>query len=313
MSVLLSRRATAATPKRAHLLAMHSRAYSQVSAVGARLRPRLRWWTLAAATSAGLGYVAGAKWPPRAIPFVFSPYSTEMNALSFYEKEEHCREVERELHQIPYVRELTARSFESKSARRVREACDVPEAEPAASLADAQFVVMRPFVNVPPMGIQHQFTAASLRGPGRFAATPLVFSKTEKGAQETGGSEGDGVAFVHLGGDLCGFEGVIHGGLIATIFDEALARSAFYALPNMVGVTAKLEVDYRRPVRAGQFVAIESHIVEAKGRKTVVRAELCDCSSRQVLAEAKAVFVEPRWAKMISWVGGLNVRKLLEE
>jgi acyl-coenzyme A thioesterase PaaI-like protein len=32
-------------------------------------------------------------------------------------------------------------------------------------------------------------------------------------------------AIVHMGRALCGHDGIIHGGLIATVFDETLARN----------------------------------------------------------------------------------------
>ena len=32
-------------------------------------------------------------------------------------------------------------------------------------------------------------------------------------------------AVIHLGRALCGHDGIIHGGLIATVFDESLARN----------------------------------------------------------------------------------------
>jgi len=37
------------------------------------------------------------------------------------------------------------------------------------------------------------------------------------------------VAVIHLGRALCGHDGIIHGGLIATVFDESLARNVSLA------------------------------------------------------------------------------------
>ena len=113
--------------------------------------------------------------------------------------------------------------------------------------------------------------------------------------------------------NLCGYEGVVHGGLIATVFDEALARTAFYGLPSNVGVTGKLELRYRKPVVADRFYVVETEIVERIGRKCFVNGYLLEPKSRSVLAEANGVFIEPRWAKYASWVGGVNIRKQLEK
>jgi acyl-coenzyme A thioesterase PaaI-like protein len=37
--------------------------------------------------------------------------------------------------------------------------------------------------------------------------------------------ESEACVFVHLGRGLCGHDGIVHGGLLATLLDEALARN----------------------------------------------------------------------------------------
>jgi hypothetical protein len=49
-----------------------------------------------------------------------------------------------------------------------------------------------------------------------LAVPPLAFVKTD---------ESEAVLILHLGRSLCGHDGIIHGGMIATIFDEALGRN----------------------------------------------------------------------------------------
>lgn len=97
------------------------------------------------------------------------------------------------------------------------------------------------------------------------------------------------------------------------MFDEALARSAFYSLPHHVGVTGKLELRYRKPVTADRFYLIETEVVETVGRKCFVAGFLLDPKNRDVLAEANGVFIEPRWAKYASWVGSVDMRKHLDK
>ncbi|PKI85460.1 hypothetical protein MVES1_000356 [Malassezia vespertilionis] len=230
------------------------------------------------------------------------------------QKKEAIDALEQQLYNQPLVKELSERAIEAKSALRVRSESGVQlGGEGPKSLEDAEFLALRPFVNRSPEQLQHQFTAGSLRGLDMFAIPPLVFSKTKHGAEKLGGSEGDGTVIVHVGRDLCGYEGVVHGGLTATMFDEALARTAFYALPHHMGVTAKLQVVYFRPVPADQFLTIETEVLEGMGRKAFVKGYLRAANSEAVLAEAEALFVEPKWVKYASWVGGLNVQKLLEE
>lgn len=126
-----------------------------------------------------------------------------------------------------------------------------------------------------------------------------MIAKTPAGvAAEGSGAEGDAYAFIHLGRSLCGHNGIIHGGLLATICDEALARTAFFHLPSHVGVTARLELDYKAPTHADQFVVIKTELQEAKGRKAVVTGSILDMQGN-VLVNARAVFVEPKFAKFL--------------
>ena len=72
----------------------------------------------------------------------------------------------------------------------------------------------------------NSLTAGALRGPGKLALCPLV--RVKKGASES-------YVFLHLGQGLCGHDGIIHGGLLATLLDESLGRMvrAIHPLPGI--------------------------------------------------------------------------------
>ena len=301
---------TALRPSAAALASMASRrSYTQV----AHSRPRYGLLCAAMLVSSGAAYFAGVHYPPSWNPFMFLRTKHEIAGAHAMPDAEYCDAVERYMHELPFVQQLQAHAVDAASARRIKAAAGVaPPTEPP-SVEDACFVALRPFANIPEDRLEHNLTGSTLRGRDGFAITPLVFSKTAKGAKMLGGRVGDGFAIVHLGRDLSGFQGVVHGGMIATILDEALARTAMHALPHNIGVTARLDINYRRPVRTNEFVVIETMIVEAAGRKVIVKAELRDIDSHTVLAEADSVFVEPRMAKYMKWVGGLDVHRLLEQ
>ena len=265
-----------------------------------------------AAVSLGVGYLLAFKVPPSVSPFSLGHEpATELPMPNTPEAAAHMLEVEKGLYKQHLAEELMPSSYESPTAEHAREACGLPRTTKGHA-DDAHFVVLRPFMRMPPEKIAHRMTGGMLRGPGGFATAPIIFSKTRKGAEELGGHEGDGSVIAHIGRNLCGYEGVVHGGLICTMFDEALARTAFYALPNNIGVTAKLEVNYRKPTKADQYVVIETKIVESVGRKAIVKGELRDANTHTILAEADGVFVEPRMAKFLKLFGGMDVRKMLE-
>lgn len=73
----------------------------------------------------------------------------------------------------------------------------------------------RPYVNLPEERRVNSLTAGTLKGPGKLAIPPLVRARHD--AKENW-------VFIHVGRALCGHEGVIHGGLLATLLDETLAR-----------------------------------------------------------------------------------------
>jgi hypothetical protein len=62
----------------------------------------------------------------------------------------------------------------------------------------------------------NHLTAGTLRGPGKLALKALIRAKRD---------ESEGVAFVHVGRGLCGHDGIVHGGLLATLSDEVLGRN----------------------------------------------------------------------------------------
>ncbi|MGN9841241.1 PaaI family thioesterase [Nonomuraea sp. H19] len=68
-----------------------------------------------------------------------------------------------------------------------------------------------------------------------------------------------------------GAPGLLHGGLLATAFDDSLGTPAMLA--GMPAVTAHLEVDYRSPVPIGATVWIVSRVEGVSGRKVHVSGE----------------------------------------
>lgn len=108
------------------------------------------------------------------------------------------------------------------------------------------------------------------------------------------------ISFLALGTALCGHPNTVHGGLLATLLDEALGRLAIRQFPAGGAVTARLEVDYRAPVRAMDglwnphgFVVLDARVVERSERKVSVAGEIRDRHGR-LLAEGRALFVVPR-------------------
>ncbi|KAI1111005.1 HotDog domain-containing protein [Nemania sp. NC0429] len=157
------------------------------------------------------------------------------------------------------------------------------------------FSESRPHMKIPEGYRSHHLTAGLLSGPGRIVVPPVVF-------EEEGGKSL--VAISYLGRELCGHPGIIHGGLLATMLDEGLARCCFAALPHKVGVTANLNVNYRAPAPADSYVVLRATTTRTEGRKAWVQGRIetlvGEGETPVVLAEATALFVSPKQAALMT-------------
>lgn len=167
-----------------------------------------------------------------------------------------------------------------------------------------EFSESRPHMKIPEGYRNHHLTGGLLSGPGRIVVPPLVF-------EEEGGKSL--VAISYLGHELCGHPGIIHGGLLATMLDEGLARCCFAALPHKMGVTANLNVNYRSPAKADSYVVLRATTTKAEGRKAWVEGRIetlvGEGETPVVLAEATALFVSPKQAAVRISVLLRHVRK----
>lgn len=164
------------------------------------------------------------------------------------------------------------------------------------------FTESRPHKNVPESMRAHNLMTGALAGHHALSIAPYVFNE-ENGKSMT--------MIMHLGTDICGHPGIIHGGLLATLLDEGLARCCFAALPSGVGVTANLNVDYRAPAPADGFYVLRAETRRVQGRKVWVEGwieTLAECGREIVLvAEARALFIEPKQAAVSHVLEGLGI------
>jgi uncharacterized protein (TIGR00369 family) len=82
---------------------------------------------------------------------------------------------------------------------------------------------------------------------------------------------------------FAGWQGIVHGGIVATILDELLAWACNRTDRSML--TAEMTVRYRKPVKSGQPIHGIGRITEDRGRLILAEARLLD-QSGQLLAEA---------------------------
>jgi uncharacterized protein (TIGR00369 family) len=92
-----------------------------------------------------------------------------------------------------------------------------------------------------------------------------------------------------IGPEFQGGPGFVHGGIVATILDEAMAKVSRFQ--KEVAVTGEMTIEYLRPVRVGEELTVESWESDRNGKHRMRHGEIRNSSGR-VLARARGRFVE---------------------
>src|SRR6201987_5147799 len=82
--------------------------------------------------------------------------------------------------------------------------------------------------------------------------------------------------------------GHCHGGIIATILDEAMGK--VNKLRNVIALTSEITVNYLKPVPLNKPLRVKSREVSVRGRKHVNMAEILN-QKGEVLARSKGLFI----------------------
>ena len=91
-----------------------------------------------------------------------------------------------------------------------------------------------------------------------------------------------------LGERYQGGGGFAHGGIIATVLDEAMGKVCRFR--QVRAVTAELTVEYLKPVNVQSEIVVEGHETEQKGRNLFMTGEIRN-EAGEVLARGRGRFV----------------------
>jgi uncharacterized protein (TIGR00369 family) len=83
--------------------------------------------------------------------------------------------------------------------------------------------------------------------------------------------------------------GYLHGGIIATLLDEAMSKAV--RASGKTAMTRKMEVEYLRPVPSGAEIRIEGRLLRSEGRKNWAEAKILH-QDGSPLAQAAGLFIE---------------------
>jgi acyl-coenzyme A thioesterase PaaI-like protein len=136
-------------------------------------------------------------------------------------------------------------------------------------------------------------------GIGSPLAPPLVIRRI------TGGRPGEVAAEATLGAAYEGPPSYLHGGMSALFLDQMLGAAAGAA--GLWGMTARLELDYRRPVPLETRLVLRAGVTESSGRKTVLTGTIATAAEPgTTLVEAHGIFVQPRPELAATYFGSIT-------
>jgi len=89
--------------------------------------------------------------------------------------------------------------------------------------------------------------------------------------------------------NMCeGFRGIVHGGIVSTVLDEAMSKAVFAT--KCQALTCELRVRFRHHVTVGEPVRIRGWVVARQKRKITAEASLCTLDGKE-RAQAWATFL----------------------
>jgi uncharacterized protein (TIGR00369 family) len=86
-----------------------------------------------------------------------------------------------------------------------------------------------------------------------------------------------------------GWEGIVHGGIVSTILDEVMAWSLVGQ--DSWGVTARMSVEFRRPVEVGTPIRADGWVTRDRRRIVHTAGRIVDSSTGEELATGTGLYV----------------------
>lgn len=91
---------------------------------------------------------------------------------------------------------------------------------------------------------------------------------------------------------LEGYEGIVHGGILSTLLDEAMIY-AIRLIKEELTVTAKLEISFKSPAKVGEELMITGNIINESGRLISAEGKIAR-NDGSIVAFGKGTYVRPK-------------------
>ncbi len=139
-----------------------------------------------------------------------------------------------------------------------------------------------------------------VNGVGSALAPPVHFRSASDD-----GEDGAVVAETSFGLAYEGPPGFLHGGMSGLVMDQALGAAAIRA--GLWGMTARLELDYRRPVPLQTPLLLRATVGESNGRRVGITGSIALVEAPdQPLVQARGMWVTPRPEQVEEYFGSIT-------
>ncbi len=94
-----------------------------------------------------------------------------------------------------------------------------------------------------------------------------------------------------------GYDGIVHGGIISTLLDEAMAKLAYELDYN--AITAALEIRFKKPAPILEPLKVYGEITELKGKLVKAKAHVAK-EDGTILATGTSILMRQKTSKLSS-------------
>lgn len=89
-----------------------------------------------------------------------------------------------------------------------------------------------------------------------------------------------------------GYEGIVHGGILSTLLDEAMIYGIFFTSGYMT-MTVKMDVTFKNPAKVGNELIITGKFLEENGRVITASASISN-TNETIICIAKGTYIKPK-------------------
>ena len=116
-------------------------------------------------------------------------------------------------------------------------------------------------------------------GPGNVAGLSMHFYSDNKSV----------ISYVSVPEHFCGWENIVHGGIVSTILDEIMGWTAIFLLKK-AALTKRMTIDFLKPVIVKQELFVQGELVEMTSEHhAIIKAAIYNPHD-EICAESQGTF-----------------------